>query len=284
MSGYEILVPPDEIFLYRTEELKKKKEFNFLFCSAKPEYPEEGGIHVFISGRKYPTNGYPFEEIVRAVDNLKRVVISGTRLLAAKPIRYFLVILAILPKKILLSLFDNIIDELERMSSRMINWWILRPERYCTSGREIYRVGEEMIREKLPEKKHKRWISLLNNFCMMWEFDNYYRWMGQDIFGEINLEKLLENPTKEIMRMFGILMDRTMQDGLLPKWRAIRFLLFWSLATKGWIREFIKEFFKKIDLEKLKMDKSDIYYSYQKTGYNFGGKNPQERALISENI
>ena len=283
MKEYDIIKLPEGAFLNRKSSEQRTLKIHFL--EMKPTYPEEGGIITFRSDfMKYPMRGYPFEEIREKVDCIKRAIVCVIRFITNKPIRYLIPFLAILPRGVIYKISYKALEEFICFSDKILYYDILNPKLYCRSGREIYRVIKEIISREKDEEKRIMLIEALLTLCMVWEFETSYRFRGQDIFGEIDKKSIMENPTKEIMRVLDIFLKREEIPPLKIKWRAIRFILFWLMITNKIPNNIIKEFFSKLDLEKIKLDKADLCYAYLKVGYKFGGKTHEEGLVEREKL
>lgn len=115
---------------------------------------------------------------------------------------------------------------------------------------------------------------------MILEFDNAYRYRFQDLFGETNKEKL-QNLIKEIERIFKIYLDRELQYKDLKDWGARgKFYKVYMLRYMFYIPKFKKAFLKAledVDLDKIKFDINDRFHFSFWRGYDYEGKNFDER-------
>jgi hypothetical protein len=119
---------------------------------------------------------------------------------------------------------------------------------------------------------------LSNNYAkivmMILEFDNAYRYRVQDIFNNTSNLKL-QNPYKEWKRLLKIYAEREGTPGAYMKLGIIKWLL-----LVLWIPKFKRAFLdaiNQIDVEKIKFDDNDrFHFSFWK-GYDFEGKNFEQR-------
>ena len=177
--------------------------------------------------------------------------------------------------------------------------------RLCRSGRELDRVGEIMISRIKPLKKEARFLEwgryrkfqdFLRTIVLIWEFDNSYRFRGQDVFSELNKDNLRINPRKEIMRLFTIGLQRE-RAGLSEKdkealrksgaeffdvamkWKLILKLLKTVLFFSKDFTKLFADFFNELTIEEFKFDEGDWYWVCERCDYDFGGKSFTERLL-----
>jgi len=280
IEDYERITLPDEDFLYQKRDQRTLK---IRLLQGKPIYPKEGGILTFYDGMKYPIKGFAEDEIVKEVAILKRAMISLIRFLVKSPMKYLLLLLPIIPKNILKRIFWTAIEEFVNFSRLVLYRHILKPDRFCQSGREIFRVLNEMTENHVPIEKKELLTEFNLDFLMIWEFDTFYRYCGQDILGEAKKEAMLKNPKQEISKLFKIFLERTQIKKIKENWHSLEIAIKILLLNKH-IKNLIKEFFQKVDLEKIKLDKADLYFAYPKKGYRFQGKSYEEGMRERENL
>ena len=150
----------------------------------------EGGTETWFLGYKYPFPGYFWPEITLLCKIAKRVPVALLRLLMANPVRYFTfligAILLILPKSILNKILWRGMEFMADIFVKCFRkyWDSFDFKKFCRSGRELYRVG------MLANKKFGGGITgerMVIGSCIIWEFEDMYRFMGQDTFGEDRL-------------------------------------------------------------------------------------------------
>ncbi len=250
------------------------------------EMPKEGGYLSWFEGAKYPYKGIMVSEPLRRISILKRALLETTVLLMSKPIRYFLPVAIFLPKRMLRQMMITGIKSFASLSYVALGDYYLKPLRFCKSGREIYKVGTEVMEKSFPEINILTRMRSLKGFCMLWDFDPAYRYQGQDIFGELNKEALKKNLAKELTRLFDIMIERqdkgdvarTMQK----KWGRFKIVIAF-LARKGLLKEFV-EILLNLDIEKVKLDEGDVYNFAVFPHYNLRGLPYQERLELREGM
>lgn len=254
MSEVKIIKPRAEIFQTVPPAFIDANQITVNIVE-KISYPPEGGVYVYYVGAPYPKKGAPFPEVVEAMNTVKKAflgianTISGLR----HPVNAFLENLAIFTKAAL-------------------GKYHLKPDRYCTSGRELLRCVE------LVENPHLKEIMLAG--IMTWEFDVAYRYPSQDVAGEINVEALKENPRKELLRVMEIAAERSLEP-IAKKWRAFKTVAGILLFIPS-VKKFIRTCADVIDWEKLRFDQGDTYWVLGRRDYNYFGKSLEERMEMLE--
>lgn len=228
----------------------------------KVEYPPEGGILSWFHGERYPEKQLVYPEMFGVLNPIKRGIMNAIRLLKDSHLAKFLLILSVifpggkkLRERILIYYADMVWCGLCQVA--------LKPEYLCQSARELRRAALTVVE---GSKMKGTWEQIINTICLIWEYDNAYRCRAQDAAGIIDKEKFLERPIKEIKRTFEIYSKRDLilkEKNNLVKWL---FLIICLVKKKTAIA-----FMRELDLEKLKMDVGDRYWTYHRTDYNVDG-------------
>lgn len=224
------------------------------------DYSQEYGLYTYFEGAKYPINGIPSEPAVYAICLIKRIIFNSIKF--AKKFPYLLILFLIPPiKKYVWQLFLE-------LAQITLHPYFLQEKKYCPSGRELYRAGTKA----LPQHK-----DLIEIIIMLWEFDDAYRYRGQDILAEYNKNNDLK---KEIKRLLSIFKKRDLNEGgakirITYLFSAIKILLLFPKIKKK-----IKAVLDEIDLSKIQLDIYDKYFSYQFIGYDFKDLSREERMRI----
>lgn len=245
----KLVLPPKDLFEESSAEVKKASEIRLKEVE-RSELTKDGHL-VWYKGLKYPKrlSVHPMAGIKTAI--VKRGLIDWIR-----------AFLFPTPKRIL-DKFAHFADSAFTMYSdigiEILASGYIKPENMCRSGREIYRVLDTMLDDK----------RILKSICMIWEFDNAYRYRFQDFFGIVSKEKVLKTPRKEILRVLDVMSKRENED-ISEKYRVLRrlasFLLFFPYP-----RKFVKFFFAEANLKEIQLDVWDLYYCFMRPDYNFLG-------------
>lgn len=124
---------------------------------------------------------------------------------------------------------------------------------------------------------------------MFLEFDNAYRNKLQDLAGVVDMDILKKYPRKEIKRVLDIYLDRNiwykgdMNFGARARITRVIDLLLLLLLIPKVKRAFIKAL-ETIDIEKIKFNDNDRFHVSYWIGYNFEGKEFEERFKPYEEI
>lgn len=122
----------------------------------KPEVPKEGGLFTHFPNQKFPFPGFPDKKIVVRVGFAKRLIPLG----------------------------------IDWMHKRIKPFIPKNPNLYCRFVREMYRVWNIIIERETRAVIKKKYTKMRDICCVYAEYDDYYRFVGQDAAGEIRLEEL----------------------------------------------------------------------------------------------
>src|SRR3990167_8475700 len=102
------------------------------------EVPKDGdGMFLHFKGGKYPMKGYPNVSALTSASQVKKVIAYSLDIIAES---FWLILpLLALKRKKLLALFIQWLDKTELAKHFLV------PNRYCKSGRELYRVMESVL-------------------------------------------------------------------------------------------------------------------------------------------
>lgn len=265
IMGYYVPTAPRELFVFPGREGSGKvRVIAVENGKAKIKYPAEGGIEVYYEGHKYPRKGWVRKEAVDASARVKRLVLVSIKF--ALRHKWMIPFLWLARKGLLRAFVD--------FSDNTLIPHYFKPQFFCKSAREIYRVGMKFAQTEDEEK-------LVWAVVMIWEFDDAYRYRAQDILGELNKEALRKSPSKEIVRIFnlGVNRENKLDENLnlLPRLDEIM-IKKWKVIRKAAI--FFKKYLMELDLEKIKLDEGDWYYCLQRPGFNYRGMPYKERRKI----
>lgn len=107
----------------------------------------------------------------------------------------------------------------------------------------------------------------------MWDNDDVYRYLGQDMLGEINIENLKKRPRRELRRVLDIGMSRHRDHEanrwlMFPKYRAAKLAIL--LMPKRYIN-WLVDLICRLDMSKMILDEDDLARAQFKL-YNFRGR------------
>lgn len=233
---------------------------------AWPEIPQ--GIEISYVNVPFPRKGFPDPDIINALNNVKKDTIALIRLFANKQTVPFLILFAFypFPKKIKLLNFEIAIY-LEKANYWM-DFWYYKDEFYCVFAKEMLELGDKFLK-KLGIKQSRRLAEIGANFM---EHDDAYRVRWQDLFNEMDYISLLNNPRKELKRVYQIYKQRE-KSGLsnVEKFDSVFRLLNLALLHPR-VKKAFREALKEVDFRKFKFDKGDIYYACVWENYDVQGE------------
>ena len=247
---------------------------------SKIDFPEEGGVLTSMDGFEYPFRGFPHHDFVDKIDSIKkfsRQLMSGFyhQLKETKKIKFVTLLPSLWVIKVFLRSYVYVIY-------RVVERFLIKPERYCQFIREFYRAFS-IERPGELEKERQFRLHLRDTLCMIMEFDNAYRFRAQDILPEVSKEALRKNPAKELLRLFNLMSSREHQQEVKDTWKLLKLGIRLYLKFDKNLCKLIQHVFTQLDLEKVKLSIEDIEYCTPRSDYTFGFKaNPtseQERLI-----
>lgn len=230
-----IIQPNEKIF--NSLDARREKVVGRIIEKIDWEHPE--GILTYIKGFEYPVRGYPYPEVARVVAILKRSFIGALKLPA--------------PLLLFAYLFKwSILDWITDYGLVELQKFVLKPDRFCRSGRELGRVFAVFQNAQTKEKRSVLIGKLSLIIQMIWEYDNGYRYPGQLIFGEIK-----EKSVKGLQRAIEAYLAQEKNNERKKKIQKITKLLWF-------FKKPIEKFLKEADLNELKADEMDMYFINKK--------------------
>lgn len=239
--------------------------------------PETGGTFTYAQGYKYPLKGFPEIETLGQIATNKRVVISSIRLTSKSPFKYLLPLLIPFKKKVI----KHIVYWLDEIYIADLKKKVLPHKEFSQFSKEILRVLIPMVTTKDQEYKVKI-INCIYLFVMFFEFDFAYRYRAQDLFDELNKDRLNQNPRKEINRLLNLAVVRNNDTSQSSKTRTLTKLISLVLLMSPSSLKLVKEALNEIKREEVIPDLFDRYHMSRYFDYNFEGKDYYERIKFKE--
>lgn len=271
-------------------------------------YPEYGGMLVCYKVYRFPKKGFPTSPAVESIGIIKKLLLNSLILLTSSPFRYLLAPIVILPRKTRERAFYLALKLFVEISDWSFNRWYLKPDRMCPCMREIYLKTESwIIANYSSSERSNLLIRALLIGCMIFEYDSAYRERLQDILMELDKEKLRDNPSQELKRLFKIFSGRETIDGVPPdKYkpfvrvlrlmvklkkkiadRIVGIICLWDLSGVTW------EELEKIDFtnpplvgikQRVGRDHGDWYFCLASPSFSYGGRPFYERLALKKKI
>jgi len=215
-------------------------------------FSDENGVQVKYIGHPFPENMLVYPEVQDMVGTLKRLfwdIITDPFLLA-----YYL-------------LNKNARAKIDLNVCMGLRHFLLSEEGFSQKTRELRRAGKMFFN-----------LTLVDLLSMVFEYDDAYRYRIMDFFNEFKKEKFLDNPKREINRMFYMVNAR--EHCINYKYKDL-YKIFSFLFP--FIKKTIIGFIRELDVNKLKMTDADFYWSLEK-GFDTKGIKVEDRLLIKSNL
>src|SRR3990167_6672946 len=185
--------PPLDVFEKKSAETQKGQE-----TASSGEilesviYPDDGGMLVNYYDRAYPLKGHPWKPAVDGLLGVKKYIVSTVHFIKKHYILTSLFFL--LPPPVRDYYIRSVLDSyLRYVIDGMLRPYFLEEKRLCTSAREIRRASYKVL-EKVSEK-WKQYAEMGIIFVVnLFQWDNAYRYRGQDVFGELDKNLFIKNP------------------------------------------------------------------------------------------
>ena len=234
------------------------------------EYPTEaegGGMFVHYLDFKYPRRGFPFPEAVQVNNIAKRLLIGRIRELSKNP----LALLSLIRRKNL----NKFLNEMGSAMTVAFGQYKLKEFRCQKPVRELRKFLNVFLEEiggisKEASEQFSKYVSFL------FEWDDAYLLILQDLLSETTEEKLSKSPAKELARLLKLFKERDprpkMQDTMGSSGKLLSLAFFYP-GVKLAFRKALKA----IEFEKLQMDDGDKYWALRWLYYNSGGVSFDDR-------
>ena len=233
----------------------------------KVEFPKEGGIHSWMEGHDYPYLGFPYADFVVAMDGIKKITKYFFQRL------HYIVRTAPLQEKVNMKRDEWFLHQLLMALCysvyRVVERHLIKPELYSRPVREIHRTLTEMAPLAVEDRGENRILQVRDILCMYLEFDNAYRFRFQDMFEELDREKAIEDPAKEVKRLYEINVSREVHEEVKEKQAQYGdFFQYLFSIPRG--KQLASEFFKRLNLEEVKLSEIDRHWCQPRSDYHFG--------------
>jgi len=250
----------------------------------REERPKEGGILIYLLNYKYPYKGNPYLESVKNLGVIKKIIRYSIESISNLQTKIYLALLLLLPKIFTRGIISSVVNYYHTLTNHFLHHDFIKPERYCTCVREIYRTFT-VLSGKAKEDWERKLIETIRDIsCMFIELDSAYKFRFQDIIFKLKPEEIRgKKMIKEIGRLFDIIIEREKNEGMKVKWRQVKKPALQGLRIKL-VRRFIEDFIREVDLKKLYPDKADRYFDLLRLDYDFFGKSLPARVKERKKI
>ena len=217
------------------------------------------GVLTYFEGFEKPERIFLQHNYTAYIEAVKRGLVVGIRLIKRFP---FLLLFYPFLGSLFLDFARNVLKNIELEFSRFFE----RPveELYCTSGREILKAGLFLKKE------------LIYTIVDIWEFENAYRYMFQDLICSVPKQYFIDFPRQAVNALFNTWLLREQREPLKKKiklFKSVCSLLLLSSRNKN----LVSRFFKNLDYNKIRLDEYDCYWAGLNPDYNFDGLSFKQR-------
>jgi len=248
--------------------------------------PETGGTFIKLFGCSFLYKNSPSNELMAILDVAKSTLLAFLQIFNMKAIQFYLGFLFLFRKKRFNGFIKNALRLYLRITYRPMKDHLIEPIEYCKTVREINReliaTINDFIFDNNGDKELTEMLFKLKDIAMMTiEYDNAYRIRIQDVLSELDRTRMLIEPSKEINRLFDILIEREVSKHMKDKWKrikkAVSIILFFDDTT-------ITRFLLNLNVYEVMFDSADHYFSLMLSGYNMNGATLDQRKIMKNVI
>jgi len=252
------------------------RETNNVFLLDHIEYPDEGGIYVYLKDVLYPTKGFQTPESVGSNNLAKRLFIGYVQLFGNRTTLAAFSAFLLLPWKYKMRVVGHILNSFNNLAKIPIQPYRMKDKFYCIPCKELEKlIVAFLINLGVSENIAKSFGARVKH---MIEFDTAYRLYIQDILSETNTYKLKADVRGELQRLLEVYAKR-MGDRkhLVQKFAGlVRILSVAFLLPR--VRKAFFSALDVIDFSKLHLDQADRYHVLRFGNYDFMGLSAEIRA------
>src|SRR3990167_3680850 len=225
----------------------------------------------YMSNFTHPYKGFPYFEFVEKIDVIKKIcrqVQSGMyHGLKDRPKIVLYLLIPLIPL-----LGHHLFWAFTYGFYRLIDRFRIKNDKYCTAVREIYRAWSVEKENESARSKELRFM-LRDIQCMIMEFDNAYRYRGQDILPELDKEALKRDSVKEICRLLDIEISREnpineKDQARQDSWRLLQMFTKYYMKYDKELLKIYVDLLLEIDLSKVGLDEGDKEFCAKRKDYN----------------
>jgi len=230
------------------------------------EFPEKGGIQTYMDDYPYPYRGFPYFEFVDKIDFIKKVVrglISG--LYHALKSRNKIWFITLLPT---IWVIRSVLIAVAYTFYRVVERFKIKTILYSQSIRELHRAFS-LPRDREPIKIIEFRLILRDLICMVFEFDNAYRYRFQDLIEYLDKKNLKENPIKELNRLITIAQDKETTQEIKDTWKLGKIAINYYLRLDKELLKLIVDVFSSLNIEECKLSVEDKCFCEKRKDYTF---------------
>jgi len=261
--------PPPGIFrIYAPSEVHQViSETQIIPIFQKVSFPKSGGIFTYYLKNLYPEKGVKVPVPSHAVAIAKRNMLGFLSLpTGSKWIVLPILGFVLMPWKAKIKTIGALLIRIIESTDKILQRFYLHKRFYSVPMREL----RTLIYLFLKNLGFSQTIcSRLSEILIMFpQFDDQYRYRIQDIFSVSDKKRMLDNPKKELLYLWKTYSQRELGDASkLGSIAKIMNIILWMPKIK---KAFIKAV-KHTDIDKIKLDEADMYFTLCMGKYNFMG-------------
>lgn len=221
------------------------------------EFPAAGGVITYMEGYDHPYKGFPFFEFVDSIDFMKKTMraMMSSFYHSLKEKKWKFLIAPFFIGELSNALIYTFYKRIERFR--------IKPIRHCDAIRELHRA--------FTDKSKDETVTMVRDImCMILEFDNAYRFRFQDVFVELDKNKLKKNPGKELARLLELMMTREKTQEIKDTWTLVKYFLPMYLLVNRKLRQQVIDVLGDLDTQKVKLSIEDESFCLTRKDYQFG--------------
>ncbi len=242
--------------------------------------PPEGGMLMYDSGLLEPIKGHPYVEAIESNNFVKRVTLMLLMPLGSKEMVLPALGFVLLPWKWKIRLFENWFSHYFRLVNliyRTPTCHFLKPQFYNNFSQELWKFIQNLLLELGVNEDTAYQAG--KTLATIFQYDDVYRYQGEDVASTTTKEKLLKNPRSEIAKIIQLFAERNqVEGGQLVAGRFIAVLKIASFLL--WLPKIRKAFntaLSKADFTQFQLDKIDYYHILGRRDYKFLGRSHEDR-------
>jgi len=255
-------------------------------------FPEEGGAYLKLLGCNYLLKGCPmgmiYTPVLESLSLAKMVIIQSIKAISKSWfLKITLLSLWLFNRRKFYYFLNTYIHHIHGHTVGVGYFKEKRYNKFATEIRRAFRVAlEKELKTEKPLGLYRPEEAIKNNklrilvplmkfmevtvFCVDW--DTAYRFQSQDAFSNLNKNNDAVKESERLIKLMSSRYTDYVRGKVEMLGKFIPLLRFSPL-----LKRILTNFFQELDIEKVKLDEADWYYSLRRERYNFGGLTLEER-------
>lgn len=233
---------------------------------------EKGGIYTWLRGYRHPFYGFPERQRVETMADIKQFIpIAAKFCFEHRSTKILLGLLFLGFPKLFNRLAERAIDSFLAAGFGSLQRCGIDPKKYTRPVRELHDIlTQTSISGDFLEEKG-RLERLRDVSCSILQYDNAYLLRIQDAFGAINPYNFKKDPIGELRNGLNAVIEREYAPEMKQKMRWLRDMFCLFLQNSKRYKAIFKQLAKRLNVEKMQLDESDMYYCRKRKDYDFSG-------------